>query len=66
MPDQNPKCEECGCEGPLYFHSRCHPQAPTWAVLHGKDKLMIICAVCDKPIATMDVANMEAYHGQIH
>lgn len=47
LPD---RCAECGDRGPLYLHSRCHPNKPTWCVLAG-DTLTIHCAKCDKIVA---------------
>ena len=40
---------------PAFIHSRCHPEAPTWAVLDGK-KLTIECAECVADIVTFTVS----------
>lgn len=54
----------CGMEHPdgepcdhsaLYFHSRCHPRYPTWAV-YSDGELTIKCAACDQTIAVVAVA----------
>lgn len=42
-------CEVCGDDSSVYLHSRCHPEAPTWAVLSG-DILTIECAVCSEAV----------------
>lgn len=50
------ECEECGCEGKLYLHSRCHVESPTWAVLdQEKSELEIVCAECELPIVKFKV-----------
>lgn len=49
MSREIPRCEECGDDGSLYLHGRCHPEAPTWSILTG-DVLTIECAQCKKVI----------------
>jgi hypothetical protein len=51
----DPKCAVCGVGGPMYLHSRCHPEYPTWSVLD-KDILTICCVVCDKTVASFRVS----------
>jgi len=51
-------CEECGSDGSLYLHSRCHTTVPTWAVLSG-DILTIECALCKKVIVRFRVVAEE-------
>jgi len=51
------KCSRpgCNCTGPLYIHGRCHPDAPTWAIVdHGV--LTIECAECKKLITKFKLA----------
>ena len=43
-------CEVCGYDSSIYLHGRCHPDAPTWAVISG-DVLTIECADCGKVVA---------------
>ena len=51
------KCEVCGCsDGEIIMHSRCHPNAPTWASLNG-DLLKIECAECNRVICYFVVAS---------
>jgi hypothetical protein len=51
-------CEECGDDGSLYLHSRCHPDVPTWSVITG-DVLTIECAKCKKVIVRLKIAGEE-------
>jgi len=37
----------------VYLHSECHPTAPTWVVMDGK-QLTVICSICSKGIAGFD------------
>lgn len=49
-------CEYCGTkheDDELILLSRCHPEAPTWAVLLPHDHLRIECADCKKEIVTL-------------
>jgi len=50
------QCENCGSQGSLYLHSRCHPLTPTWAVLTG-DVLTIECAQCQKIVTRFRVVD---------
>ena len=50
------RCDDCGCSGQLYLHSRCHPESPTWAVLDQEtSELELICAECETPLAKFKV-----------
>jgi phage FluMu protein Com len=54
-------CDEPSCdhknEGPIFFHSHCHHDAPTWVSYH-KDRgvIRIVCAECNKLIVQLLVA----------
>jgi hypothetical protein len=48
------ECEECGDDGSLYLHSRCHPEVPTWGVLSG-DVLTLECAECQQVVARFTI-----------
>ena len=55
------ECPSSSCradvrKGELYFHSACHPMAPTWAHLRG-DVLTIECAKCKQKIVTLVIAS---------
>jgi phage FluMu protein Com len=52
------ECENCGADGSVYLHSKCHPKVPTWAVLSG-DVLTIECAACQKVLARFRVISEE-------
>jgi hypothetical protein len=53
----HPDCTETH-EGPLYFRSRCHPQAGTWTIYqHGAGHLHVVCRVCEQPVAQVAVAS---------
>ena len=47
-------CERCDNTGPMYVHSRCHPNVPTWAILTG-ELLSIQCAYCKRVIVRFRV-----------
>jgi hypothetical protein len=47
-------CECCGEDGPMYFHSLCHPKSPTWCVMHGDYTFVIECAECGKEIVRIE------------
>jgi hypothetical protein len=50
------KCEECGAQGTLYLHARCHQDEPTWTILHQeKGELEIQCSVCEKTVARFKI-----------
>lgn len=49
----DPKCSEH--HGPFYFHSKCHPEAPTWIYYHA-GIITIECAECEGFIAEIAVA----------
>lgn len=53
------RCSNPGCtedHGPLYFHSRCHPESPTWT--HYENGVLTIeCAECRTTITTVQVAD---------
>lgn len=57
---------ECGCSEPdcdcqtgmFFLHSRCHPQAGTWAAYErGSNTLSIFCAECGAPVVEVAVAS---------
>jgi len=56
-------CDVPGCTSdhdhtPLYFRSRCHPGAGTWAVYEKETvSLRIICLRCDRMVAEVAVAS---------
>lgn len=51
-------CAAEGCDhghgGPLYFHSVCHPDAPTWAK-YEDGEVVIECAECGKRVVAIEV-----------
>ena len=47
-------CEECGDDGSLYLHSRCHPDFPAWAVLTG-DILTVECCECGEVVVRFKI-----------
>lgn len=48
---------DCSCDGPIYFHSRCHVRAPTWARYVPRERtLEIICSKCERSIVAIRVA----------
>jgi len=50
------RCDKCEAPGEVYLHSRCHPHAPTWAILNqSRNDLRIICSECEKVIVTFSV-----------
>lgn len=44
------------CDGEMYFHSRCHGDAPTWAV-YRRGELRVECSVCESEVVTVAVAD---------
>jgi hypothetical protein len=51
-------CDSPGCNcstGGIYFHSRCHPDAPTWA-RYENSILTVECAVCETTVTEIVVA----------
>lgn len=52
-----PDCKSHGqhAHGPLFLHSRCHPDKPTWVRLDG-DVATVECAVCRKPVVRLRLA----------
>jgi hypothetical protein len=56
LKDLKCPCGVPGCEDPLYMHSKCHPEAPTWA-RYFDGVLTIECSVCRKVIAEFAVAS---------
>jgi hypothetical protein len=61
LKDLKCPCGRPGCEDPLFFHSQCHPAAPTWTS-YFDGVLTISCVVCDKIIAQIAVASRESGH----
>ena len=56
----------CDCEGDLVLHSRCHPDAATWAKYNkGTGNLELSCAVCEHVIAVIGVASDAGGSGAI-
>lgn len=56
----------CDCEGDLVLHSRCHPDAATWARYNkATGNLELSCAVCEHVIAVIGVAGETAGRGAI-
>lgn len=51
---EHPDGEPCD-HAELYFHSRCHPESPTWAV-YADGALRVECAECRKVVAEVAVA----------
>ena len=52
------RCDEPGCteeHGPIVLASRCHEDAPMWAVYHGGE-LRLECAECGEHVLTIGVA----------
>lgn len=49
------KCDCCGEEEQeIYFHPKCHKEAPTWTVYYG-GMLKVICAECEKTVVIIEV-----------
>jgi hypothetical protein len=48
------QCAECGDDGTVVLHGRCHINSPTWAKLSG-DVLTIECAECERVIVRFRV-----------
>jgi hypothetical protein len=52
----DPECTTPDC-GHIWLHGRCHPEQPALVMYDkARGELDIICAVCAKPIATVEVA----------
>lgn len=52
-------CTACQCQSStLYFHSRCHPDAPSWVSYHA-GVITVACSVCDKVVATVAVEHCQ-------
>jgi hypothetical protein len=48
-------CEDENCNDVFYFHSKCHPEIPTWGrYVHGV--LELTCAECEDVIVRVAVA----------
>ena len=43
------------CNGPVYFHGRCHITAPMEVSYH-QGCVLLACALCKKPVARFAVA----------
>jgi hypothetical protein len=57
----HPDCPEDHSGQPLYMRSQCHPRAGTLAVFEpGHDHLHLVCAVCERGIATVAIAHRPA------
>lgn len=53
--ENDQKCDECGDEGSLYLHAKCHIEWPPWAVITA-DVLTLECSNCSKIVARFRVA----------
>jgi hypothetical protein len=56
--DLNKMTCNCGapdCDGVLFFHSKCHPKAPSIVSYRKDGLLMINCAVCKSPVCLIAV-----------
>jgi len=50
-------CGQPDCPEQVYFHSRCHPKAPTWARYDKKTRTITIeCSVCKQELIVASVA----------
>lgn len=48
-------CDDPDCDGELFIHSRCHPEAAPWASY--KDGVVTFaCGECREPIVAIQVA----------
>jgi hypothetical protein len=55
-----PKCDICGeCDGQLYLHAVCHPDAGLTLSVHD-DQGFAACAECGKPVAAMTITDIKA------
>lgn len=63
MSDE-PECEFCGDQGPLFLHARCHLTAPLQVSIDG-DTLIISCYLpdCGKEVARFKVVREGDEHG---
>jgi hypothetical protein len=55
-------CEDCKLDRQtvFYLHSRCHLDAPTWAVYDRKHGVLrIVCSDCGKAAVAIKVASKE-------
>jgi len=53
------ECNECGKDGKMYLHSKCHTEDPVWAILdEEKSELEIICSVREKLICKLKVIRL--------
>src|SRR5262245_23208774 len=54
------RCDDPECPGEddeLFFHARCHPDAPPWVVYDPeRGALKLICSGCDQAVETIAVA----------
>jgi hypothetical protein len=50
------KTPGCECDGVLVFHSKCHPDSPTWTQYHKDGFLEVFCAECAHIVAQIEVA----------
>lgn len=58
-------CDACDDDtDELYLHSRCHPDAPTWTVLHpAAHRASVRCSVCDEFVAGLHVSGIVGMEG---
>lgn len=58
---KNMKCSKCECDDEcddefLFIHSKCHPDAPTWAIINKlNNKIAIVCSECESFIVLFDL-----------
>jgi hypothetical protein len=60
MDKETSRCSVPGCtsgrhDGPIFFHSACHPDEPTWASYRG-GILTVTCRVCEHVVISVHVA----------
>jgi hypothetical protein len=52
---QLPGCDHGAHAGPMFLHARCHPRAAlSVSVDPTRRELLIACAVCKRPVATIE------------
>lgn len=50
--------KDCNCkEGPMYLHSRCHPEESSVQAFYKDMKIHIQCNVCSETIVVFPIAN---------
>jgi hypothetical protein len=64
LTDLKCPCGMPGCEGSMYFHGKCHPEAPTWAS-YFDGVLTVECTVCHSVIAEFAIADKPVNYSDI-